>query len=229
LPSPRPPLINIDHHITNDDFGQYNRVEPEASSTAEVLFGLFTELGFEVTPGIAVSLLTGIVTDTMGFRTSNVGSATLRIAGALVEAGANIADISFVALHRKPLSGLQLWQVGLQEMQFEDGLLWTAISYKAIRETGLVGNPSSSGLVNFLADAEDVAIGAVLTETAEGTVRVGLRCRAPYDVASVARQFSGGGHILAAGCTLDGPLDKAEAQIVAACKEAIRRQRPRNR
>jgi phosphoesterase RecJ-like protein len=228
LGEPKPPLINIDHHITNDDFGQYNRVVPEASSTAEVLYTLFGELGFEITPGIAISLLTGIVTDTMGFRTSNVGSETLRIAGALVEAGADIADISFVALHRKPLSGLQLWQIGLREMQFEDGLLWTAISYKDMRATGLVGNPSSSGLVNFLADAEDAAIGAVLTETADGSVRVGLRCRPPYDVAAVARQFGGGGHILAAGCTLDGPLDKAEAQIVSACKEAIRRQRPRN-
>lgn len=229
LPEPRPPLVNIDHHVTNNDYGAYNRNEPAASSTAQVLCALFKEMDITITQGIASSLLTGLVTDTIGFRTSNVTSDTLRYAGELVDAGADITDISFRALHEKPISALQMWQLGLDGMRFEDGLLWTTISYRDLRATGLVGNPSSSGLVNFLADAENVAIGAVLNETADGSVRVGLRCRAPYDVAWVARQFGGGGHTLAAGCTLEGPPDKAEAQIVAVCKEAIRRQRPRGR
>lgn len=229
LTEPRPPLVNIDHHITNDAFGAHNRIEPAASSTAQVLTALFKEMDIDITPGIAASLLTGIVTDTIGFRTSNVTSDTLHYAGELVDAGADIADISFRALHEKPFSALQMWQLGLDGMRYEDGLLWTSIGHRDLRSIGLVGNPSSSGLVNFLADAEDVAIGAVMTEMADGSIRVGLRCRAPYDVAWVARQFGGGGHTLAAGCTLQGPLDKAEAQIVAVCKEAIRRQRPRNR
>lgn len=229
LPDPKPPLINIDHHITNDQFGAYNRVEPAASSTAEVLCGLFDEMGIEITRGIADSLLTGLVTDTMGFRTSNVAADTLRFAGELVDAGANISDISYRALHERPISTLQLWQLGLAGMRLEDGLLWTSISYRDLRGAGLVGNPSSSGLVNFLSDAENVAMGCVLSEMADGSIRVGLRCHAPYDVAWVASQFGGGGHTLAAGCTLQGPLDKAEAQIVSVCKEAIRRQRPRNR
>jgi phosphoesterase RecJ-like protein len=110
-------------------------------------------------------------------------------------------------------------------MAFEDGLLWTSISRQEMQNAGVEGSPSSSGLVNFLADVDVAVMGVVLSEMEDG-VRVAMRCRPPYNVAVVATQFGGGGHALAAGCTLEGPLERAEARIVAACRAAIGRQSP---
>jgi phosphoesterase RecJ-like protein len=196
LPDPKPVLINIDHHVTNTRFGA------------------------------AASLLTGIVTDTMGFRTTNVSAGTLRAAADLVEAGADIAAISLNALHQRPMAVAKIWSVGLGRMKLEDGLLWTSIPRGEYQKLGLDGNPSSAGLVNFLADMDEAVMGVVLTETNDGPVRVTMRARPPYNVAEVAGQFGGGGHALAAGCTLAGPLEQAEARLVAACREAISRQTP---
>jgi phosphoesterase RecJ-like protein len=224
LPEPKPSIVNIDHHITNTRFGSFNLIEPDASSTCEMLYGLFVELDVTITEGIAESLLTGIITDTISFRTSNVSANTLRTAADLVEAGAEMAPLALRSLILKPHSTALVWQVGLKNMQLADGLLWTTVPAADMRHAGLEGSPSSSGLVNFLSDIEDVKMGCVLSEMPDGSVRVGLRCHEPYNVAEVALQFDGGGHALAAGCTMDGPLEEAEAQIVAACQDAIRRQ-----
>ncbi len=228
LPEPKPTLANIDHHVTNTRFGAFNVIEPDASSTAEILSRFLAEMGATLTRGIAESLLTGIVTDTMGFRTTNVSAATLRAAAELVECGADIADISLRALHRRPYATAQMWGLGLGHMRLQDGLLWTSISRDELRRAGMEGSPSSSGLVNFLADVEGVAMGVVLSEMQdEDKVRVGMRAVPPYNVAEVAVRLGGGGHALAAGCALEGTLAQAEATVVAACLEAIRRQRPK--
>lgn len=225
LPEPKPSLANIDHHITNTRFGAFNIVEPEASSTAEVLYRFLPEIGVEMTRGIAESLLTGIVTDTIGFRTTNVTASTLRVAADLVDQGVDIAAISYQSLHQKAYSTAKMWGIGLTGMKLEEGLLWTSISRVDMQRAGLEGNPNSSGLVNFLADVDAAVMGVILSEMNDGSVRVTMRTQPPYNVAEVAVQFHGGGHALAAGCTLDGPLERAEERLVAACLTAIRRQR----
>lgn len=225
LPEPKPTLANIDHHVTNTHFGAFNIIEPDAGSTAEILYRFLPEIGVEMTPQIAESLLTGIVTDTIGFRTTNVSAATLRAAADLVDAGADIAGISLHALHQKQYATAKMWAIGLGNMSLDDGLLWTSISREAMQRAGLDGNPGSSGLVNFLVDVDTAVMGVVMTEADEGNVRVTMRAQPPYNVAEVAMKFGGGGHALAAGCALDGPLEQAEVRLIAACREAIARQR----
>jgi bifunctional oligoribonuclease and PAP phosphatase NrnA len=224
LPDPKPRLINIDHHITNDHFGDLNWIA-DSPSTAEMLYELFSELNWPVDRGIALSLLTGVVTDTLGFRTPNVTPNTLRVASALMEAGADLPLVTMQTLNLKPLSTLRLWQIGLNNMRIQDGLMWTSITNQE-RESIGYRNESSSGLVNLLADVNRVAIGVVLMEVEDGTVRVGFRSRPPYDVAVIAQMLGGGGHPQAAGCTLEGPLSKAEAQIIELCQQAISQQGP---
>lgn len=224
LPDPKPTIINIDHHITNTRFGSFNLIEPQASSTAEMLYGLFVDLEVTLTEGIARSLLTGIITDTLGFRTSNVTARTLRAAADLVEVGAAISPIARHALIEKPYSTALIWQLGLKNMKFDDGLLWTAIPAQDVQRAGLEGNPSSSGLVNYLSDIEGAKMGLVISEMVDGMIRVGMRCHEPYNVAEVALQCGGGGHALAAGCSMEGPLEEAVEQVVAACHAAIQRQ-----
>ena len=223
LPNPLPLIVNIDHHATNSRFGEFALVDGEAVSTTEVLYHLFVQSGIVITPQIATSLLTGLVTDTLGFRTVGVTAETLTMAAALVEAGADLGQITMRALNLRSFSTLQMWRVGLNNMRLEDGLLWTSITDEE-RESVDFRSNSSLGLVNLMADVEEAAIGAVLMEMNDGTVKVGFRCRPPYDVSGVATALGGGGHKLAAGCTIRGPLEQAEARVVQLCKEAIRQQ-----
>lgn len=223
LPDPKPPIINIDHHVTNTLFGDVNLVKPEDSSTTEVLFGLFTDLGLRIDADLALCLLTGLVTDTLGFRTIGVTAKTMKVAGWLIDAGADLSLVTMQGLNLKPISTLRLWQSGLNNMRMENGLIWTSIDYQALQGSGYNG-ASNAGLVNLLANVDEAAMGAVLMEMEDGTVRVGFRCRPPYNVAELALNLGGGGHPLAAGCTLEGPLDRAESLVVGMCKDAIRQQ-----
>ncbi len=223
LPEAVPTIINIDHHVTNTYFGDIQHVVPDAVSATEILYDLFKHIGITITTDLAMCLLTGVVTDTLGFRTVGVTAKTLRIASELVDAGADLPLITMQGLSLKPFSTAQLWQIGLNNMRLEDGLIWTKIN-NAQREAIGYNNTSTGGLVNFLGNVTQAAISAVLLEMNDGTVRVGFRCNPPYSVSELALNLGGGGHPLAAGCSLDGPLDKAEALVVAMSKETIRQQ-----
>ena len=224
LPETDPPIINIDHHVTNTFFGDVNVVETDCNSTAEILYHLLPRLGISMTTELATSLLTGIVTDTLGFRTAGVTGETFQAASALMEAGADLTMITTEALLLKPLTTLQLWRVGLGNMKLEEeGVLWTSISQEEREAIGYEGS-SSGGLVNMMANVDEATMSAVLIEEDE-RVYVGFRCRPPYSVSELALNLGGGGHPLAAGCTLEGPLEKAEALVVDMSRESIRQQR----
>jgi bifunctional oligoribonuclease and PAP phosphatase NrnA len=224
IKSPRPFLINIDHHITNSEFGDINWVNPRATSTTEILFTLFRDLEYELTPEIALSLLTGLVTDTLGFRTVGVTPTTMKIASALMDAGADLSLVTMQALNLKPLSTLKLWKAGLNNLRMEGGLIWTSITNEEREESGYT-NASTGGLVNLMADVNKAAMSAVLLEMEDGSIRVGFRCRPPYSVSELALNLGGGGHPLASGCTVEGPLDKAEQLVVQMSKDSIRQQK----
>lgn len=223
LPDPKPFIVNIDHHVTNTRFGDIDIVNPKATSTTEILHGLFLELDIAITTDIAKSLLTGLVTDTLGFRTVGVTANTLRTAADLIDAGADLGLISMNALNLRAYSTMQVWRMGMNKMHFDDGLIWTSINYQERQQAGYRSS-SSVGLTNLLADVEEAVMAAVMMESDSGAVKVSLRCRPPYDVSEVAVELGGGGHPLASGCTLSGPLEEAEKTLVRSCKAAIERQ-----
>ena len=224
LPEPKPPLVNIDHHVTNTRFGEVNVVDIECTSTAELLYHLVPGLGVSFTKDLATCLLTGIVTDTLGFRTVGVSAGTFEVASALMRAGADLGLVTTQALLLKPLTIMRLWQIGLDNMKLEDeGVLWTSISYDDRQAIDHIGS-SSGGLVNMLANVEEAAMSAVLLEDAD-RVYVGFRCRPPFSVAELALNLGGGGHPLASGCTLPGSLAEVEPLVVSMSRDAIRQQR----
>jgi len=224
LTQPQPPIINIDHHITNTQFGEVNLVNPDAAATVEILFELFPAIGVQLTTDLATCLLTGLITDTLGFRTASTSSNTLKIASSLVEAGVNLYNIFTKALIEKPFSTILLWQKGLDNMRMDDGVLWTSISKEERQETGRIVT-GSSGLGNLLANVDHVAMSVVFTETDDSQVTVSFRCRPPYSVSELARELGGGGHHLAAGCTLAGRLEEVERLVVKKAVAQIRDQR----
>lgn len=218
------PLLNVDHHVTNLNFGAVNLVDPHASSTAEIVWRLLDALSIRVNAEIATCLLTGIVTDTHGFRTSNVTVQLMEIALRLMKAGASLPTITHHSLNRRPTAAILLWRAALTQLQIEEGIAWTSIPLALRRQVGYAGN-GDAGLVNFLVSADDANVAAVFVENEDGQVEVGLRAVPGFDVAQVALQFGGGGHALAAGCTIAGSLEEVQAQVLTALRADLARQR----
>jgi len=207
------PLVVIDHHITNIRFGALNHVDLTAAATAQIIVELADALGVAIGPEAAVCLLAGLVTDTLGFRTTNVTVEVMATAMRLMQAGASLSEIVERTLNHRPLSLLRLWSLALTTLQLEQRVAWASIS-QAMREQVNAPATGDGGLVGQLINAPEVVIAAVFAETTTGKVEVGLRAKAGYDVSQVALSLGGGGHPQAAGCTIAGPLAAAEARVL---------------
>ena len=217
-------LVNIDHHITNLEFGDVNLVDAEASSTAEIVLSLVDELDVPLDETLATSLLVGIVTDTRGFRTNNVSSRVLKAALRLMEAGASLPYVSLHGLDRRPMVVVRLWGAALSLLDFSEGVIWTTVPVAMRREVGYQGN-GDAGLVSFLLSADEADVSVVFVEQEDGSVDVGLRASPGFNVAQFALKFGGGGHALAAGFSTPGPLGEAERRVLAPLSADVARQR----
>ncbi|MGC8837127.1 MAG: DHH family phosphoesterase [Anaerolineae bacterium] len=219
------PLANIDHHVTNVLFGTWNWVDPSRAATAQLVLELVDHLGLPLDGRIALCLLNGLVTDTLGFRTPNTGPGELAVAVRLMEAGASLRRVMHHAFNRRPYSSIRLWGLALQTVHLEGRIIWAEVTQEMQRLAG-GGDMSNGSLVNFLIAAEGADAAVVFTEKEDGQVEVGIRSVAGVDVSGVALSLGGGGHPQAAGCTLPGPLAEARERVLAALAQAIRDQRP---
>jgi phosphoesterase RecJ-like protein len=120
------PLIVIDHHITNTDFGTINWVAPECAAACQMLAYLADALGVPLDGELAECLLTGLVTDTLCFRTSNTTSAVLEVAQRLMQGGANLTTITQRRVNRQPFAMIEIWSSILPTIQLEDGVIWAS-------------------------------------------------------------------------------------------------------
>ena len=198
-----PPIINIDHHITNDYFGTVNIVEPRAASTAEIVTDLLDIWGVEKTVPIAQCLLAGIYGDTLGLRTEATTSRTMRMAADLVDAGANPTSITDALFRLKPVSTVCLWRHALERVAWTGSLIWTEVGKSMLSECSADAS-EAEGLVNFLAGTHGSRAAAILYENESGW-RVSMRSMsADVDVAAIAAEFGGGGHPRAAGAQVTG-------------------------
>lgn len=212
------PVINIDHHATNEPFADINLVDNTASSTAEIVYALLRVLGAPVSPGIAQALLTGIVTDTLGFRTAATTPETLTTAAGLVRAGGSIPEIIDRAYNRRSLGALRLLGYALTHAHLDGDVMWSAVDARRLQEFGSNGN-GASGVVNQLLTAADAQIAFFLVEKPDGRGDLGLRSREGTDVSGIAYRLGGGGHKQAAGAMLPPPFETAPARVLAAIRQ----------
>lgn len=199
----RVPIVNIDHHITNDLFGIVNIVEPTAASATEVIADILAVWGTVMTREIAQCLLAGIYGDTLGLRTESTTSRTMRTAADLVDAGANPVPIVDALFRLKPKSSICLWKRALEDVQWTGQLIWTELSEQTFAECG-AQTSEAEGMVNFLAGTEGSRAAAILYGNEHGW-RVSMRSiPIEVDVAAIAAEFGGGGHPRAAGVQIEG-------------------------
>lgn len=213
------PLVNIDHHVTNDRFGTVNIVQPEAASASEIVTDVLASWGTELTVDIAQCLLAGIYGDTLGLRTESTTSRTMRTAADLVDAGANPGPIVDALFRLKPRSSVCLWEKALRNVHWEDTLIYTELTRNVFEECG-ASQVEAEGMVNFLVGTEGSLVAAILYANDEGW-RVSMRSiRHEVDVAAIAATFGGGGHPRAAGCTITGGEAERDAFVQSVARQA---------
>jgi len=211
----QPPDINIDHHITNLNFARLNLVMPEAVATSAILAEFLPEWGFKIDPDIANALLTGVVSDTIGFRTSNVTAHALHLAGDLVESGADLPDLYNQALVRRSYEAALYWAQGLSHLQRKDRIIWTSLTLEDRLKAGYTGNDDAD-LINMLSTIDDMDISVIFVEQKEGRVKVSWRAQPGVDVSQIAFQFGGGGHPAASGAEIQGSLEDVQEKVLQA-------------
>lgn len=216
------PLLVIDHHITNTNFGHVNWVLPDCAATCQMLVYLADELNIPLAGPLAECLLTGLVTDTHCFRTSNTDARVLAAAVQLVDAGANLSQINERTLNRRPYSTLRLWGAVLPTIQLEERVIWTSITQQQFEDAG---RPEDDGqLSSMLVTVNEADVSAVFTEKTDDagqpTVECSFRAKPGYNVSDVAFALGGGGHPAASGCTVPGPLATAVPRVVDLLQKA---------
>ncbi len=210
-------LVNIDHHLVSDAYGNVNHIDSRASSTAEIIFQFFEQSGGEFlpTPEEATCLYTGVVTDTGRFVHSNTTAEALRVASALVALGADIATINQVIYFTKPYIELKLQGRALEKMQlrFDNKYSEIILTHRDFESFGATP-AQTQGIVSQPTMIPGVEVSALIKEESD-KVSVNLRSRGAVDVSRIAQTFGGGGHARAAGFKVTGKTVTQVAEELA--------------
>jgi phosphoesterase RecJ-like protein len=213
-------VINLDHHMTNLFFGDAFLVKVDAVSATEVVLRWLKHMDHPLTKDIAVALLTGLVTDTMGFRTSNVTAETLGMAQELMQSGASITEVTARTLDSKPYRAFKLWSGALQSLSLDDQVVSVNITQEDMKAAG-VTDVSDAGLVGMLNQVNEAMIAVIFMEAEGKRVKLSFRAKNGYDVGSVAVNIGGGGHRQASGATVEGTLDEVRERVMPLLKQAV--------
>jgi len=215
-------LLNIDHHPTNDAFGTVNLIRTDAAATAEILYDVAVAVGVPFDTELALCIYTGLLTDTGGFRYSNTSPRVMEIAAELLKYGVKPGDVAERCLEEITLSHVNLLRRALQTLTLthQNQVASITVQPSDFAEAG-AQREDAGGLVNYCRNIEGVEVGISFVETEPGAVKVSMRARDRVDVAIIAKQFGGGGHAKASGCTIRGPLSEVQKKVWQAVGEAL--------
>lgn len=222
-------IINIDHHITNDRFGDINIVEPNACAAGELVYDMLKAASIEITRDIAVNLYVAIHTDTGSFKYSVSTPEAFRKAGELVALGADPWEISQHVYESYPLNRIKLLTHVLETLELVDGgkIAFLVITRNLLNrfqaEENLV-----EGFVNYARAIEGVEVALLFKETDTGEYKVSFRSKGNINVADVACSFGGGGHVNASGCNIKGNIESVKEQVIGAIESSIRNKKLAN-
>ena len=216
------PDINIDHHITNEKFGKLNLIEGEEVATAAILTNYLPAWGYEITKPVAAALLTGLITDTLGFRTSNVTPEAMRQAATLMESGVDMSELYMRGLVRRSYEATRYWGAGLSNLQRRDGMVWGKLTLSDRKAAGYSGNDDAD-LINAISAIDGYKVGMIFVEQTDNHVKISWRAlENGIDVSPIAQRFGGGGHAAAAGADVAGTLDEVIAQVIQSTKDMLK-------
>ncbi|MEI6534470.1 MAG: bifunctional oligoribonuclease/PAP phosphatase NrnA [Verrucomicrobiaceae bacterium] len=223
--SEAPLLINIDHHGTNPGYGHLNHIDTGSPATGQIVYELITTQGFDMDDAVRENLFAAISTDTGSFQYSSTTPRTHRIIAEMMEAGLDTAILAQQLYQEHPLRRIQLQKALLNEMKLSAG--GRVASWVLTLETQRAVNMDpgdTEGLIDTLRTIQGVIAAVIFEETPDGIIRVSARSKdARIDVSKVCGEFGGGGHRMAAGARLPGPVADAEELFLKTLTNEITR------
>ncbi len=213
------PILNIDHHISNTQFGQIQLIDPVCASATEVLYNWFMQVPKfkeQLTPDLATLLLTGLITDTRSFQNPNTTPRSLEVAAELLEKGARQQEIIQHIYKTKPLSTLKIWGRALNRIQIDAHarIVWSAVSREDLAEMNATSKETHGILDELISTIPDADVYVLFTEVEEGGLKASMRSSAAVDVSRLAgRTYGGGGHARASGFRVK-QYDNFQLQVI---------------
>lgn len=216
-------LINIDHHPDNEEFGNFDYVDVDASAVGEIIFSLLKISGFFITTAVSTQLYAAILTDTGRFKFSNTSPRCLKVCAELIKSGADPKHITNQVYFNHSLPFLRLLGSILSNPQtLDEGKICTMILKQDLLADLRVDPKEVEGVVDYSLFLKGVEIGLLFTEKENGKTKVNLRSQNEFDVSKVAKAFGGGGHRNAAGCILNHGLEPAKRIILERIQKILK-------
>ncbi len=209
-------VINIDHHASNLNFGDFNWVDADASSVCEMIYEFIKEIDVRITPDMASNIYLGISTDTGNFTHANTSAKCMNIAAKMIACGANPNNLS-MALEMSGYNRYRLLALALQSIEFYNGgsISVMPVTHHMMNKAGAVFNDTYD-FIEYPRRIKGVDVAILLYENGDGLVHASLRSKGRVDVSKIALGFGGGGHKVAAGCTFNASIDKAKEDLIRA-------------
>lgn len=218
----RLPILNIDHHKSNDRFGEVNFLDSEAPAVGEMVLKMFDCAQIQPSAQAATNMYAALATDTGDFRYSNATSRAFRAATSLVEAGAAPAQVAEWVHEHRSLATVRLLGEAMRTLEVSSqGRLATIAVDRAAFDRAGATPADTEEIVNLPRSIAGVEAVAFFKQWEEAVVRVSLRSKGALDVATVAARFGGGGHTNAAGCTLNDSLDRVRVRVTQELKQLL--------
>jgi phosphoesterase RecJ-like protein len=217
-----PHLVDIDHHATDNAFGDEHLIDSSAGATAEIVFGLLRGLGAQLDRDIATCLYAAILTDTGRFCYANTTTESLRIAGEAVAAGAEPHFIARKIFEERSVSATHLLGVALSRLtaHLDGRVVSSLLTRDDLQATGAVPS-DTEGIIDHLRAIGGPRVALLFVSPDHDAVRVSLRSDGSVDVSQVALGFGGGGHAMAAGCTVIGSAEEVRDRVIASLQSAV--------
>ncbi|MBQ7450322.1 bifunctional oligoribonuclease/PAP phosphatase NrnA, partial [bacterium] len=211
--------VNIDHHKTNNNYGEYNLIDGDASSAGEILFGLFEELNIEITKDIATALYTSIITDTGCFKYNSTTPKSMEICSKLLLKNIEPSYIAGQIYGNKPKPMVMLSAYAVSNTKFTNN---GKIAYSTVTLSDLekfnAESDHTEGIVELLKEINTVEVAILFKELKSGFTKISFRSK-NIDVAKISSKFNGGGHTNAAGCTIKKPMNIAIDKVLEELKD----------
>jgi Exopolyphosphatase-related proteins len=217
-------LINIDHHMSNDLYGDLNYVDTNASAMSETVYQMLRIMGIKIDKDMATCLYTSLITDTGSFKYSGTTSVTHTIAGDLINAGIDFSEIHRIVFDNKNFETIKLRGKAIEKMELiDDEICIMVITKEMLSELRLNSETAdTSEIINIGMQVSSVETTALIKESDDG-VKISLRSKSKVDVRKVAEAFGGGGHIRAAGMRLENKtIEEAKQIIVNELKSSLK-------
>jgi phosphoesterase RecJ-like protein len=216
-------LVNIDHHATNIGYGHLNLIDTSAAATAQIIYEWIKYFEVPFDENIAKCIYTGLLTDTGGFRYQNTTPKVLAIASELLSFGVNPTDIARISLETITTSHVAMLQRALQTLVIHPSgkIAHVVCSLEALQHTSATAD-DLDGIVRYPVNIQGVEVGILFKQLSDYSFKVSFRSNDWVDVARIASRFGGGGHVRAAGCTIEGSLDNVVDLVIQAVELEIR-------